>query len=209
MLSVLTSLAAERGYGVARQHEDVCPVIPLPDTWDAYLSSLDKKQRHEIRRKLRRARREARVHWRVIGPQDDLETAMTVFIALHQKSHPEKDEFMDETMQAFFRAVAQVMQEAGWLQLSFLEVNGQPAASMLCFDYDDAIMVYNSGYDPYCYASLSPGIVCLAYCIQHAIALGRTRFDFLQGGEEYKYRLGGQDTEVLYLTIHRASGRGG
>ena len=33
------------------------------------------------------------------------------------------------------------------------------------------------------------------------ISLGRRRFDFLRGDEVYKYRFGGQDTEVRRLVI--------
>ena len=49
---------------------------------------------------------------------------METFIDLHQKSTPEKDKFMDPQMQGFFFDVAQVLQDAGWLQLAFVEMDG-------------------------------------------------------------------------------------
>ena len=197
---LLRELAEERGYQTMVEVEDVCPVIPLPDTWDDYLMMLDKKQRHEIRRKLRRAE-ESGVHPIVVGPEHDLKAEMETFIALHQKSTPEKDAFMDPQMQAFFVDLAHVLQKEGWLQLTFVEMNGEKAASLLNFDYGDAIMVYNSGYDPGAYRHLSPGIVVMALSIERAISLGKEKFDFLRGGEEYKYRFGGQDTKVRRLLI--------
>jgi CelD/BcsL family acetyltransferase involved in cellulose biosynthesis len=63
--------------------------------------------------------------------------------------------------------------------------------------------VYNSGYDPSQFSHLSPGIVVTARCIEHAISLGRSEFDFLRGDEVYKYRFGAQDTEVRRLLIAR------
>ena len=111
---------------------------------------------------------------------------------------------MDEQMKGFFRAMAYALQPPGWLQLAFIEVDGQKAASMLNFDYGDAILVYNSGYDPQRHAHLSPGIVLLTYCIQHAVELGRARFDFLRGDEPYKYRFGAKDTKVYRLIIVRS-----
>jgi CelD/BcsL family acetyltransferase involved in cellulose biosynthesis len=128
---------------------------------------------------------------------------MEAFIELHEKSAVEKDEFMDAQMKGFFHAAAQVLHQAGWLQLAFIEVNGEKAAAMLNFDYRDSILVYNSGYDPRQYARLSPGIVLLSYCIQWAIELGRAKFDFLRGDEGYKLRFGGQPTEVYRLLITR------
>jgi CelD/BcsL family acetyltransferase involved in cellulose biosynthesis len=164
---------------------------------------LDKKQRHELRRKLRKADTEADTRFVIVGPDHDLQAAMQTFIALHQKSTPEKDKFMDPQMQRFFFDAAQVLQERGWLQLTFIEMDGEKAASLLNFDYGNAILVYNSGYDPARFSQLSPGIIVTARCIEHAVALGRSKFDFLRGNEIYKYRFGGQDTEVRRLLIAR------
>lgn len=199
--SLLAEMAAARGYQVKTEVEDVCPIIPLPSTWDEYLSSLSKKQRHEIRRKIRRAEGSGQIGWYIVNEERDLATEIDAFIELHQKSHVDKDEFMDAQMKGFFHAAAQVLHEAGWLQLAFMEVNGEKAATMLNFDYQDSILVYNSGYDPHKYARLSPGIVLLAYCIQHAIELGRAEFDFLRGDEEYKLRFGAEPTEIYRLVI--------
>jgi CelD/BcsL family acetyltransferase involved in cellulose biosynthesis len=174
--------------------------MALPGEWEAYLERLDKKQRHEIRRKLRRFEREApdgRVRFVQMAADVDC------FIELHRQSSGAKDAFMTDEMQAFFRAIARAAADTGWLQLSFLEVAGQPIASYFCFDYSNAILVYNSGYDPQAYPQLSPGWVLLANVIQHAIGLGRARFDFLQGSEDYKYRFGGMDTPIYRTLVRR------
>jgi CelD/BcsL family acetyltransferase involved in cellulose biosynthesis len=199
----LRALAAARGLQTRVETEDVCPIIDLPETWDEYLNTLDKKQRHEVRRKLRRAESEADARFVVAGDERDLKAEMRAFVELHQKSTPEKGQFMDPQMQRFFFDVAQVLQARGWLQLAFLELEGRKAAGLLNFDYQDSIFVYNSGYDPEQYAHLSPGWVVTARCIEHAIALGRRQFDFLRGNEDYKYRFGGRDTEVRRLLVAR------
>ena len=108
---------------------------------------------------------------------------------------------MDPQMQGFFFEVTQVLQEQGWLQLAFVEMDGYRAATLLNFDYADDILVYNSGYDPAQFRQLSPGIIVTARCIEQAIALGRAKFDFLRGDEVYKYRFGAQDTEVRRLLV--------
>jgi CelD/BcsL family acetyltransferase involved in cellulose biosynthesis len=199
----LRDLAERRGYQTLVQVEDVCPIIDLPATWDEYLMMLDKKQRHEVRRKLRRADGGGDTRFIVVGPDHDLRAEMEVFIDLHQKSTPEKDQFMDPQMQAFFFDIAQVSQARNWLQLAFVEIDGTKAASLLNFDYGDAILVYNSGYDPAQFSHLSPGIIVTARSIEHAIGLGRSKFDFLRGDEVYKYRFGAQDTEVWRLVVGR------
>jgi CelD/BcsL family acetyltransferase involved in cellulose biosynthesis len=197
----LRDMAESQGLQTLVEIEDVCPIIDLPSTWDDYLMMLDKKQRHEVRRKMRKAEYEANARFFVVGLEQDLQAAMEEFVDLHQRSTPEKDEFMDPKMQRFFFDVAQVLQEKGWLQLAFVEMDGQKAATLLNFDYGESILVYNSGYDPSQFRHLSPGIVVTACSIEYAIALGRSKFDFLRGDEVYKYRFGAQDTEVRRLLI--------
>jgi CelD/BcsL family acetyltransferase involved in cellulose biosynthesis len=196
----LREMAEDAGYQTLVEVEAVCPILSLPDTWDEYLMSLDKKQRHEVRRKLRKAKGSG-AEFYIVGAEHDLQAEMEAFIDLHQASAPEKDAFMDPQMQGFFLEVAQVLQDQGWLQLAFVEIRGEKSASLLNFDYGNSILVYNSGYDPMKFRHLSPGIVVTARSIEQAISLGRDKFDFLRGDEEYKYRFGAQDTEVRRLLL--------
>jgi CelD/BcsL family acetyltransferase involved in cellulose biosynthesis len=203
----LPELAAGRGLEVVTELEDVCPLILLPDSFETYLQeNLSKKQRHEVRRKLRRIEEEAAVRWYVVDGASDLPGCDR---CLHPPASPEQDregELHDPEMEAFFREVrSRCMHAAGWLYLAFIEVNGAKAAAMLGFVYDKRLLVYNSGYDPASYSELSPGIVLTARIIEDAIQRGLHVFDFLQGNEVYKYRFGAQDTAVYSTTIRRRS----
>jgi hypothetical protein len=56
-LPVLQAAAERRGWTFTRELLQHCPSIPLPGDWERYLAEqVDKKQRHEIRRKMRRAK---------------------------------------------------------------------------------------------------------------------------------------------------------
>ncbi len=202
-LAFLPRLVAARGWAVTDDYEDVCPVITLPATWEAYLAGLSKHQRHEVRRKLRRIGEEAVAVRRVYTGGADLDAALEVFFYLHRLSHVDKATFMDDRMAAFFRNMTQAMGEQGYVELNILEMDGAPAAAMYNFRYRDDLLVYNSGYDPGLRPNLSSGIVLLSQCIQDAIERGLRTFDFLQGDEEYKYRFGATDTELRRLTVAR------
>ncbi len=197
-----------RGWHVELRQQDVCPVITLPATWDDYLAGIDKKQRHEIRRKQRRIETEAQTRWLVVESPEGLEAAMTEFITLHQKSTQDKEDFWRDELITFFKDLALRLAEAGWFKLYFIEVNGLRAAAMLCFDYNNEFLLYNSGYDPELFGQLSPGNVLTSYTIQHAIELGRARYDFLRGDEVYKFRFGAVAEPVFDMKIHRPNRSG-
>lgn len=192
-----------RGWQAKVKQQDVCPVITLSSDWEAYLAGIDKKQRHEIRRKLRRIEAETQTHWYEIDSIDQIDGAMDDFIELHQKSTRDKEDFWNDRLIRFFKALAHELAQAGWLKLYFIEVNGVKAASMLCFDYNNEFLLYNSGFDPEQFAQFSPGNVLTAYTLQDAIRLGRTRYDFLRGDEVYKFRFGAVAEPVYDVEVTR------
>ena len=200
----LPEMAQARGVEVKVFQEDVAPAISLPDRYSTYLDEqVDKKQRHEIRRKLRRIEREANVGLYVVGPVHDLDAEVTEFIRLQKASRADKADFMDAEMQSFFRKMSKVMFEAGHLRLMFLTLNGEPAATLFAFTYDGRFLLYNSGFNPQLHAQLSPGWVILSYATQYAIASGHRVFDFMQGDEEYKSRFGSVDYPVMRVLLER------
>ena len=198
--TVLPQLAANHHLKLNESVHEVCPIIQLPNSFDAYLQALDSKQRREVSRKLRRAQG-AEAKLKVITAEDDLDTAVTNFLDLLQKSSFEKRDWLNRGRRAIFYATAKAAQEAGTLQLLFIEIEGQRAAALFNFDYNGRIWVYNSGLDPNTFGSLSLGVVITALAIEHAIVNGRSEFDFLRGDETYKYRFGAKDTQVYRLQI--------
>jgi CelD/BcsL family acetyltransferase involved in cellulose biosynthesis len=81
------------------------------------------------------------------------------------------------------------------LRYGILEVAKQPAAMIMGFDYNQAMYLYNSAYDPQ-FNSLSVGLLSKVLCIRESIALGRKKWDFLKGAEKYKYQLGGSEIRL-------------
>jgi CelD/BcsL family acetyltransferase involved in cellulose biosynthesis len=203
-LSVLSEAARAHGCTTAQSVQSVCPVIRLPDTWDDYLAGLSKKDRHELRRKIRRAQEAGKTTFSITHGEDLLDADLDDFIELLIQSSPDKADFMDKSMRAFFHAAGHAAQRAGWLQLAFMEVDGVRAAAYMNFDYNRHVMVYNSGLDTDRFGHLSPGVALAGWTIRHAIEQKRAVFDFLRGDEEYKYRLGATDTHIYRLSIQRA-----
>ncbi len=201
-LAFFLPLAEKRGYSVETTLEDVCPRVDLPASWEEYLTLLGKKDRHELRRKMRRLSENGETRYYALEKAEDVARGLEDFIHLHKQSRQEKARFMTEEMAHFFRQIATCVAEMGHLKLYFLEIDGVRISTALCFDYGDEFSLYNSGFDP-AYSSLSVGLLLKAFCLKEAIAAGKKHFDFLRGSEPYKYDLGGQDLPIYRCLIRK------
>lgn len=200
-LSLLPPLCRRMGLSCTVEEMDRAPFVALPGSFDEYLGRLGSKERHELRRKMRRAGELLPgLVFRVTEAERDLAGDLSSFVALHRKSHPAKERFMDETMETFFREVAEGFFSAGRLRLAFLSAGGADIASLFQFRTGGAMLLYNSGYDP-AHRAANPGLVLIARSIERSIGEGVPEYDFLRGTERYKYDLGGTDRVVYRITV--------
>ena len=200
VLSHLVSIAQNRGYEVLCHPEDVSLVLDLPSTWDEYLAILNKKQRHEVRRKLRRLWEAGNVEHRCVEVGREVEDYLDIFLKFFSLSRDEKASFMNPKMESFFRSLAKAMAEIGLLRLGIIQLDKVPVAMTMGFDYNDSHYLYNSAYDPQ-FNYLSVGLLCKVLCLKESIEKGRKKWDFLKGGEPYKYQLGGQEIPLYSCQI--------
>jgi CelD/BcsL family acetyltransferase involved in cellulose biosynthesis len=201
-LKALQAESAKRGWTYAESVYQPTPSIPLPGDWETYLGGIDKKQRHEIRRKMRRAEESGRaVRWYIVADESTLDAEMDAFLHLMAQD-PEKAAFLTDVMRSQMKQSVHAAFRAGWLQLAFMEVDGEKACGYLNFDYDNKIWVYNSGLDRR-FMELSPGWVLLGYLLQWANENKRAEFDFMRGDEDYKYKFGGLDRHVMRTLVQK------
>ena len=201
-IQAIRDAVREHGMNAEQEKLQHCPYILLPEDWDTYLANIKKKQRHEIRRKMRRAQEsEIPVRWYIVEDESTLDKEIDDFLHLMSQDE-EKDHFLTEVMQSQMRSIIHTAFQAGWLQLSFLKVGDEKAAGYLNFDFAGHIWVYNSGLN-FDFRQLSPGWVLLGHLLKRSIENGRSCFYFMRGDEAYKYRFGGIDRFVLRLRISR------
>jgi len=202
--TVVTHLVGEarkRGFGVLCHEEEVTVEMDLPATWEEYLTGLDKKQRHEVKRKLRRLWEAGNVDYRclLVSPQEVADLTDT-FLKLFSLSRGRKADYMTARREAFFRSLAEAMAEIKLLRFGILQVDALPAAMIMGFDYNESMYLYNSAYDPQ-YNSLSVGLLSKALCLKESIERGMKKWDFLKGAERYKYQLGGNEIPLYHCQI--------
>jgi CelD/BcsL family acetyltransferase involved in cellulose biosynthesis len=201
----LGTLAIERGWLLDVEREDVCPVVTLPvgGTIDDYLATLGKKERHEIRRKVRRAETVGPIE---LSPSSDPLADLEAFIELHQKRWGADGLFPDTPggaqSRVLIRRLFELFGPDGPFDLCFLSVGGRRIAAGLHFETPDGVLYYNAGIDPDA-RDLSPGVLMVHAYVRSALASGKRRIDFLRGDEPYKYEWGATDEPIQRLLLRR------
>jgi CelD/BcsL family acetyltransferase involved in cellulose biosynthesis len=201
-LPALKAESGRRGWGYRDEVYRPTPRISLEGDFDAYLARIDKKQRHEIRRKMRRAAEsQSSVEFHLVEDRATLEAEIEAFFEL--MSHDaNKAGFLKPAMRTYVAALMRTAFDHGYLWLAFLTIDGTKAAAALNFDYENKLWGYNSGVSRD-FMELSPGWVLLSHQIQWACEHGRYEFDFMRGDEEYKYRFGGVNRYVMRVIVSR------
>jgi len=198
-LAALKSESEERGWNYQEEIYRPTPRIALNGSFEDYLAGIDKKQRHEIRRKMRRAAESGRVRFYIVDRDADIEPELASFFHLMVQD-PNKAMFLKDVMRDQMSNSLKAAHTYGYLWLAFLEVDGVKAAATLCFDYKNKLWGYNSGVSRD-FMELSPGWVIMGYDIQWCCENGRYEFDFMRGDEEYKYRMGGVNKYVMRARV--------
>ena len=200
IMTHLRPMAKKRGARVHCAPHDRLFAMPLPDSWQRYLLDLSGKERHEIRRKLRRLEEVGRVGLRCIRSPADLPWAMETFFTLFKANRASKAAFMTDTMRAFFQHLATNLAAADMLRLYFLDLDDRPIAAIMCFDDGATVYLYNNGYNDD-FRNLSIGLLGKVLTIKESIRRGRQIYDFLKGAETYKKRLGGRAVDLYRCEI--------
>lgn len=171
---------------------EVSPFITVAPTWEAYLESLERTDRKELKRKFKRLEIQPHTFTVLISPSDE---DFSTFIRLHRLSDTAKDHFMSPPMEVFFKELLSTS-IPGWSQrLATLTLNGITVASVFIFENNEQVLLYNSGFDPE-HKFYSVGLMLKAWLIRYAIESGKKRVDFLRGNERYKYDLGAVDCKL-------------
>jgi CelD/BcsL family acetyltransferase involved in cellulose biosynthesis len=185
---------------VAVEPTEVAASMHLPAQWQDYLDGLSGKQRHEVRRKFRRLDEAGTISRKLVQDPADVTAVLDIFFAQFRASRTDKLGFMNPVRERFFRGLAHNLAVARMLILQLVEIDGVPAATTFCMDDGDTIYLYNNGYNLQ-FKHLSIGTLSKLMMVGHAIETGKTVFDFLNGAEPYKFRLGGREVELSRVTI--------
>ncbi|HEX2477162.1 MAG TPA: GNAT family N-acetyltransferase [Lacipirellulaceae bacterium] len=187
-VAALVDAFEERDCLVSRHAANAFWVLEMPQTWDDYLASISKSHRKQLRQLERRVLESQRVRWHQVASAGELPAVWEILVDLHQrrrKSLGEPGCFASRQFHDFHREVTQRLLARGQLRMSWLALDGSPAAAEYHVADSSATYAYQGGVDPERLAE-EPGRLSAILCLRAAIAEGHSRVDFLRGDEPYK-----------------------
>lgn len=201
-LGVLERFARQTKSSCETQFHRVCPCIHLDGDWDTYLSGLSSNMRAKVRRSSRRLMDEgAEFGW--VRQPAEVPGAVAELFALHARRFEAKEAdtiFRAELRQPFHVRVSERFLERDILRLFRLTVKGRTIAALYCFEFGGVLYYFQAGIDPE-WEKHSVGVVIMAHAIQYAFDRRLRMFDFMRGGEAYKFRWTQTTRELVVIRV--------
>jgi CelD/BcsL family acetyltransferase involved in cellulose biosynthesis len=196
---------------VSQTGSGACWAVELPTSWDEYLNANSKSHRKQLRQLERRVLESGRAGWHRVQSHEELAEAWGILVDLHQRRRQSLGEpgcFASQTFYNFHREVAERLLDRGQLRLSWLDLDGAPAAAEYHFAGSGATYAYQGGVDPNRLEE-EPGRLSTILCLRAAIEEGHQEFDFLRGDEPYKahWRATPRTTRDFRITPNRRLAR--
>lgn len=175
--------------------------VALPEGWESYLATRSKRRRYHLRKIERENIATGKAKLRIAETQDQVADFTKSLIHLHTLRRAElgcPGCFANDRFAKFMDLAIQRLHAAGRLWLTRLEFEGEPAAASVGIRTEQALYLYQSGFDP---RFNKAGWVQNILSMQHAIEAGMTTFDFLRGDEEYKSQLGAEPVPLCRIQV--------
>lgn len=187
--------------------DDVCPVLPLPESVDRLAEVVPERLLENVRYYTRRAGKQgALAVEQASGGRVPL--ALDALRALHGarwRARGESGVLSDATVQRFHRVAAPRLDDADLLRLYVMRIDERVAAVYYGLRDRRRASYYLGGFDP-SLRKLSPGTLVVHHAVAQAIAEGARELDFLRGRESYKYLWGARDRPTWRRRlVHAAS----
>ncbi|GAO39170.1 hypothetical protein SCH01S_28_00290 [Sphingomonas changbaiensis NBRC 104936] len=195
--------APPRGWTATDEPHETCPVLALPPG-QKLPTLLSKTQRRKLAHDRHRAADVADLSVK-LAEADEVPDAIEAMFALHAARWAAVGEpgvLADPRVQAFHRAAAPALAEAGLLRMVVVRHAGRIGAVLLGFCDAERFHSYISGVD-FAVPRQSFGTLAFACLIEAAIAEGAREFHFLRGEEPYKYDWGAEPVVTVRRTLRR------
>jgi CelD/BcsL family acetyltransferase involved in cellulose biosynthesis len=183
-----------------------CPYITLPKSWNGYLNSLNRKRRYNMRSREKSLQKKHTIE--IVYADENHKTineSMQKYFELQEQRIQDKgisSIVTNKNFQQFHIDIIKSFLGNGWLSLTFLKVDGDEAACLYGYKYNNKYYHYQGGFRPEL-KRYGIGTLIIAKQIEKLIESGYREYDFLRGNEEYKYDWTASSRKEVDFTIYR------
>lgn len=177
--------------------------ILVRGTWPEYLATRSKHSQREWRRKRKRLDEAGRVETRTVTAAAALPGALQEVLEIESRSwkHDEGTSFQRESGVAdFYRRLAEMCADRGWLRLSLLYLNGRPAAHCYAVVHGGELLALKTSFDADL-ASLSPGLALMLTVSEQAFKEGLAAIDLLGHPDRWKVEMANEQRPHVDLCV--------
>jgi|GEM_PF-1847831 len=168
---------------------DACPYINLENDWQGIIGAVRKKLTGEVRRNERKLREKGNLVFKTPDQETQIKVILKNYFNLHVKKWKhyggKYSQFQYKHWRDFVTGLSRSISDKGWLDISYLELDGNMAACHFGFIYNGRLCYYMPTFDPDL-AAYSPSKILLMKMLERSYKNGLREFDFLRGKEPYK-----------------------
>ncbi|HEY5168416.1 MAG TPA: GNAT family N-acetyltransferase [Thermoleophilia bacterium] len=177
-------------------------IVDLPDTEEAYLASLGKRTRREVRNKSRRLlESHGDTFAEMVASADHPEEFVAALIAWKNErfnAHGKNTVWQENP--GADQGFAELVRRRGRVRIT--RIDGSVAAVNFLFPVGTAVYVLQAGFDPK-YEDFSLGFLNTYWNIADAIRTGHRELSLLWGQDDHKRRFGAKPRRATRLSVFR------
>jgi CelD/BcsL family acetyltransferase involved in cellulose biosynthesis len=207
MPALLSSAFQSHGLDATLEEWSIAPYVPLPGTWEEYLSALKPSKRSLLRKAMRSFENWAGGEPSIVRVHNasQLAVGMSVLKALHSERWGSQGVFASHQFCAFHDRLMPELLSAGALDLGWIDVRGEPVAAFYNFRWMGKVSFYQSGRRLDIPDGVRVGVAMHAYLIRDAIKDGLREYDFMEGSSQYKMSFAVAMRPLLRLRVVKPS----
>ena len=209
-LPILQSLWAQRTLVSRWSAHLLAPYVPISTSWQEYLSTLKPKLRSDTARQIRRLERQGQVSFQRCADQEEALHLLDIMAAQKSSRYRTtgaRDILRNGTTLAFFKEAVRGMWARGDVDISCLSLDRKPVAIHFGFRSQDKFFHYMPSFD-HRYGRYAVGRLLNYHLLEVSFRDGLKEFDFLAGGEAYKYDWTQHQRRIHRLTSYRRAPKG-
>ncbi|MCA3179394.1 MAG: GNAT family N-acetyltransferase [Burkholderiaceae bacterium] len=180
-------------------------VVPLPDSWEAFLATLGATFRAKLRSDRRRLARAGTLEVETLGGREGARRGIARLAALHSARWRGKGEygaFHSATVLGFHRRLLESAGGPEHGEVLVATLDGRDLAAVYTLRVGATVHFYQSGFEAGLAPNVSLGAYVLGLAIERAIAAGASEFDLMKGQvPSYKARYGGFEVPMVHATV--------